>query len=235
VAAFPPGGPTDDGVIEPGQKLCVGGVSVVNTGGLVLPEGALVHLASDPVDVAPTCLMGCLPEINPGASLQFSPTTPFPLTVPPPPKGTGVLTKTTSLTLTSTLLGRPFPSSGCSQKVIVQWPVRLVDTWAPTMVAAGDTFSMSFAIANISSRHCGSEGAPLPSSGIYPNAELDQVGSERGPLEYSCRRAQSNCPVGRRRRRAVDTCAGQGGPHCSTAGQALCRGRADLQGHDDSV
>ena len=153
--------PESDGIFEPNYSVAVSDVLVVNSGGLTLPPGCIVSMFStETVRFEPTTFT--MPEIPPGSTFKVPITFHGRLCGELPPKTPGPFLSSAEFHPRIELLGRPFEKSFLSQKLTVQYPIKLAFLRCPEKVGQGDEAMLEVGVQNISSipygRYPGSRG-----------------------------------------------------------------------------
>ena len=170
----------DDGIFEPNERILVSGVTVVNSGGLPLPEGASAFMPS-----TKTIKFEPIKFDLPGAALYPSQTFIIPITYygrifdQPPPNAPGPFVSSAEFHPRVELLGRPFEKSFLHQKLVVQYPVKLDYLRCSENLGRGEVSVIDIGVKNISTMPYGSD----PSFGgkvvlqVHIDARLIPVGS----------------------------------------------------------
>ena len=170
----------DDGIFEPNERILVSGVTVVNSGGLPLPEGASAFMPS-----TKTIKFEPIKFDLSSAALYPSQTFIIPTTYygrifdQPPPNAPGPFVSSAEFHPRVELLGRPFEKSFLHQKLVVQYPVKLDYLRCSENLGRGEVSVIDIGVKNISTMPYGSD----PSFGgkvvlqVHLDARLIPVGS----------------------------------------------------------
>ena len=170
----------DDGIFEPNERILVSGVTVVNDGGLPLPEGAYLFMPSTET-VKFESIKYKLPSdrLYPGMT-HVIPTTFYGRTFDQPlPNIPGPFVSNASFMSRAELLGRPFEKSYLAEDLVIQYPVKLEYLHSSESLGRGEVSVLEIGVQNISSIAYGS----CPGSGgnvslqLHLDARLIPVGS----------------------------------------------------------
>ena len=140
-----------DGIFEPNEQIVISSLSIINSGGLLLPEGASAFFPS-------TQSIKFEPTVFDLPSKSLFPTNSF--TVPityrgriadqPPPNVPGPFVSAVEFCPRIELIGRPFEKSFLRRKLVVQYPVKLAYLRCSENLGRGEVSVLNIGIQNIS-------------------------------------------------------------------------------------
>ena len=140
-----------DGIFEPNEQIVISSLSIINSGGLPLPEGASAFFPS-------TKSVKFEPTVFDLPSKSLFPTNTF--TVPityrgriedqPPPNAPGPFVSAVEFCPRIELIGRPFEKSFLRRKLVVQYPVKLAYLQCAENLGRGEVSVLNIGIQNIS-------------------------------------------------------------------------------------
>ena len=136
-------------VFEPNQQLNISNVTVVNSGGLPLPAGAVLSFPStETVRFDPTTFT--LPELAVGETLVVPMTFHGRIFDQESPNSPGPLDTEAKLSPRIELLGRPFEKSLLEQKLIITHPLTISFALSRKTVSRGEVTCLEIGIENVS-------------------------------------------------------------------------------------
>ena len=140
----------DDGIFEPNERIAVSKVTLINSGGLPLPAGAIASIPSTKtINFEPISFR--LPRLQPGERFEIPVTFYGRIFDQPPPNAPGPFVSSAEFHPRIDLIGRPFEKSFLRKGMVVQYPIKLAHLRNPEHLGRGEIGIISVGLHNISS------------------------------------------------------------------------------------
>jgi len=170
----------DDGIFEPNERISVSGVTVVNDGGLPLPEGAHLFMPStETVKFESAKYMLPSNMLYPGMTHVIPATFYGRIFDQAPPNFPSPFVSNANFKSQAQLLGRPFEKSYLTEQLVIQYPVKLEYLRCSESLGRGEVSVLEIGVQNISSMvygNCPGSGGKV-SLQLHLDARLLPVGS----------------------------------------------------------
>lgn len=150
----------NDAIFEPGQLVFLDSVSIVNSGAIPLPAGAILSLVSPDGSLVPTSSFE-LPQVPPDTRLIVNPKIVAQIRDAPPPTAPGRYQSKAAFSTQLSMLGRTFPASFQASEIEVQWPIHFEQLQCPRQAARQERVILTAKIFNCSGLVYGNEARPV--------------------------------------------------------------------------